>query len=431
MRSRRWSRTERKADRYAGGHRGGKGCQPEHARRDGLLTEVLQVDFQSNEKHQEHAAEFREEDGYLTGLGGDAKHVRAHQHAAQHQAQDAGEPHPFDQGRENDQHKQRNSEAVERMSLAEKLQDHPRLPVLDEGDRRDDYRENDKRATDCEAFHRGWRIALLWPRCASDFNEDPLSDNARPPPIMRPDFMERVYEKIWCLFRSKHHGYPRSDRSDPRTLRRWQGVTFRDFRVSLSSLFPAKAVGSEQSAIAGELVLRIAAVFLAYFIAGKLGQATTNIRSSNLGPVWPAYGIALAAFLAYGYRVWPGIAASAFLVAFSSAVPPLAAAGQAIGATVAALTGALLLRRIPDFDPSLSRLSDALGLVVLGAFGSSIISASIGVFSLYATGVQAYSGPGLGLADLLARRQHRRAAGHAARVYAAESLSDSVSGTDR
>ena len=71
---------------------------------------------------------------------------------------------------------------------------------------------------------------------------------------------------------------------------------------------------------------------------------------------------------------------------------PLAAAGQAIGATVGALTGAFLLRRIPHFDPSLSRLRDALGLVVLGAFGSAILSASIGVFSLYATQVQAYSG---------------------------------------
>ena len=62
------------------------------------------------------------------------------------------------------------------------------------------------------------------------------------------------------------------------------------------------------------------------------------------------------------------------------------------GATVAALTGTFLLRRIRGFDPSLSRLRDALGLIVLGAFGSAILSASIGVFSLYATGVQAYSG---------------------------------------
>ena len=68
-------------------------------------------------------------------------------------------------------------------------------------------------------------------------------------------------------------------------------------------------------------MVQITVVFLAYCIAGKLGQATTNIRSSNLGPVWPAYGIALAAFLAYGSRVWPGIAASAFVVSILSAVP--------------------------------------------------------------------------------------------------------------
>lgn len=162
---------------------------------------------------------------------------------------------------------------------------------------------------------------------------------------------------------------------------------------SVSSLLSGEAVGSRQASITGRLAVQITAVFLAYFIAGRLGQATTNIRSSNLGPVWPAYGIALAAFLAYGYRVWPGIAASAFLVAFSSAVPLLAAAGQAVAATVAALTGTLLLRRF-HFDPLLSRLRDALGLVVIGAFGSALLSASIGVFSLYATGVQAYSGLG-------------------------------------
>src|SRR3981189_2357420 len=138
------------------------------------------------------------------------------------------------------------------------------------------------------------------------------------------------------------------------------------FRTAQSSLSSAKAVGSRQAPITGRLVVQITAVFLAYFIAGRLGQATTSIRSSNLGPVWPAYGIALAAFLAYGYRVWPGIAASAFLVAFSSPVPPLAAVGQALGATGASLTGALVLRRTLHFDPSLSRLRDVLGLVIVG-----------------------------------------------------------------
>ena len=159
-------------------------------------------------------------------------------------------------------------------------------------------------------------------------------------------------------------------------------------RWSLSAL----TADSSQAVARRRLLLQIAAVFVAYFVAGRLGQATTNIRCSNLGPVWPAYGIALAGFLAFGYRVWPGIVTSAFLIAFSSAVPTLAAAGQAIGATVAAVTGTFLLRRIPDFNPSLSRLSDALGFIVLGAFVSAMISASVGVFSLYVTHVQAYSG---------------------------------------
>jgi PAS domain S-box-containing protein len=138
----------------------------------------------------------------------------------------------------------------------------------------------------------------------------------------------------------------------------------------------------------------VAIVFLAYFVAGKLGQATTNIRSSNLGPVWPAYGVAVAAVLLCGYRVWIGIAGAAFLVAFLSPVPHIAAVGQAAGATVAALTGAFLLHRIFRFDPSLSRLRDALALIVFGALGSAMVSASVGVSVLYATHVQAYSGLG-------------------------------------
>jgi PAS domain S-box-containing protein len=134
--------------------------------------------------------------------------------------------------------------------------------------------------------------------------------------------------------------------------------------------------------------------FLAYAIAGELGQATTNIRSSNLGPVWPAYGIALAALLGFGPRVWPAIAASSFSIAASSSVPLWAAAGQALGATLSVRIGAALLRRIPSFDPSLARLRDALGLIVVGAFGSALVSASIGTFSLFAAQVQPYSGLG-------------------------------------
>src|SRR5262245_22868156 len=142
--------------------------------------------------------------------------------------------------------------------------------------------------------------------------------------------------------------------SSPEPFRLWP---------SRSSTSSEEAIHHWQAVSIPRFFFQLTAVFLLYFIAGKLGQATTSIRSSNLGPVWPAYGIALAAFLACGYRVWPAIAASAFLVAAQGAVSPLAAAGQAAGATLAVTTGTFLLRRIANFDPSLSRLRDAIGLI--------------------------------------------------------------------
>ena len=140
--------------------------------------------------------------------------------------------------------------------------------------------------------------------------------------------------------------------------------------------------------------LQFAIVFVAYFVAGKLGQATTNIRSSNLGPVWPAYGIALGAVLLYGYRIWPAVASASFVIAFFSPESYWTALGQAAGTTLAALTGLFLLRAIGDFDISISRFRDALALVLLGGLGSAIVSASIGTLVLGASHVHAYSGLG-------------------------------------
>ncbi|HXD15886.1 MAG TPA: MASE1 domain-containing protein [Vicinamibacterales bacterium] len=157
---------------------------------------------------------------------------------------------------------------------------------------------------------------------------------------------------------------------------------------------PRAAAGRVWALLTAKPVVEFALVFLAYFVAGKLGQATTNIRSSNLGPVWPAYGIAVAAFLAFGHRAWLAVAPSAFLVAYQSPVPALAAAGQTIGATLAAASAAFFLRRIADFDPTLPRLRDALGFITQAALGSALVSATVGVASLYLTHVQAYSGLG-------------------------------------
>ena len=123
----------------------------------------------------------------------------------------------------------------------------------------------------------------------------------------------------------------------------------------------------------GRYLAQIVLVGVALFAAGKLGNV---LSSGSIGPVWPASGIALGAVLLCGYSIWPAVAAGAFLIAFSPAqpLPVVASVIYAAGTTLAALGAAFLLRRIAKFDRSLSRLRDAIGLIVLGAFASSTVS---------------------------------------------------------
>jgi PAS domain S-box-containing protein len=70
----------------------------------------------------------------------------------------------------------------------------------------------------------------------------------------------------------------------------------------------------------------------------------------------------------------------------------LSALGQAVGSTLAAVSGSFLLHRIAKFDNSISRLRDALALALLGGLASATVSATIGTLVLHAGNVRAYSG---------------------------------------
>src|SRR5882672_9956202 len=57
-------------------------------------------------------------------------------------------------------------------------------------------------------------------------------------------------------------------------------------------------------------VLALAAI---YFCSGKFGLSLAFLNPSA-SAVWPPTGLALAALLLYGYRLWPGVFLGAFLV---------------------------------------------------------------------------------------------------------------------
>ena len=122
-----------------------------------------------------------------------------------------------------------------------------------------------------------------------------------------------------------------------------------------------------------------------YFVAAKLSLSMGAV-GGVAAPVWPPTGLSLAALLIFGSRLWPGVAAGAFLANWSAGVPVLAAVGMGCGNTLEALIGSHLLRR-GDFRLSLERLRDVLSLIVLAAGSSTLISATIGVSSAWLGGV--------------------------------------------
>jgi PAS domain S-box-containing protein len=138
-----------------------------------------------------------------------------------------------------------------------------------------------------------------------------------------------------------------------------------------------------------EYWLKLAAAFAAYWAAGKLGLAAP-FTNTNVSPVWPASGVALAVLLRWGVRFWPGITLGAFLFNFFSPIPHAAAFPIALGNTLSAVVGTLVLQRI-GFRTSLERLSDVLALMGIGALMSPIVAASIGVTGLFLSGAAPWS----------------------------------------
>ena len=125
--------------------------------------------------------------------------------------------------------------------------------------------------------------------------------------------------------------------------------------------------------------LRIAAMALVYFVTARLALKFAVVGDALF---WPPSGIALAALLLFGRRLWPGILCGALLVNLVAGLPLSAATGIALGNTLAALLGAFLLRRKTGFNHHLHSQQDVLRLLIYGSVVSTMVSAANGAFWL-------------------------------------------------
>lgn len=136
-------------------------------------------------------------------------------------------------------------------------------------------------------------------------------------------------------------------------------------------------------------LLSIAALATFYYVAARLGLFLA-FAATNATPVWPPSGIAFAALLLFGYRLWPGIAIGAFaanVVVFttngvaSGTVVAAVSFVIAIGNTLEAIVGAYLFRHFSGAREQLA-LPNNIYKFALIAMLMSAISASIGTASL-------------------------------------------------
>ncbi len=129
------------------------------------------------------------------------------------------------------------------------------------------------------------------------------------------------------------------------------------------------------------LIARIILLALVYFAAAKLGLSLAALHS-NVTPIWPPTGIAIASLLIFGRRVWPGIFVGALAVNVLTDIPVGSAVGIAIGNTLEAVVAVWLLQRVARWRNSLDSVADVMRFVGCAAILAPMVSATIGNLSL-------------------------------------------------
>jgi signal transduction histidine kinase/integral membrane sensor domain MASE1/ActR/RegA family two-component response regulator len=132
--------------------------------------------------------------------------------------------------------------------------------------------------------------------------------------------------------------------------------------------------------------LEVFGVIVVYFAAARLGLSLASINA-NVSPIWPPTGLAIAAVVLFGYRIWPAILVGAFLANFFTPVSTPVTVAIAVGNTLEAVIAGRFLQWF-DFHRALDRAKDVFVFVV-ASLVCTTISATIGSLSVYFGGFAA------------------------------------------
>jgi len=121
----------------------------------------------------------------------------------------------------------------------------------------------------------------------------------------------------------------------------------------------------------------IACLAFTYFIVGKVAQRPTAPNHS-VTVIWLPAGIALAAFLLRGRRVWPGIFVGAFLLSVKITASISISLGLALGNTLEALVAVYLVNKYANGIGAFFKARDVLRFILFAAMLAPALCAAVG-----------------------------------------------------
>jgi two-component sensor histidine kinase/integral membrane sensor domain MASE1 len=132
-------------------------------------------------------------------------------------------------------------------------------------------------------------------------------------------------------------------------------------------------------------IVEIIAISLIYYLVAKLSLALASVHPSAT-PIWPPTGLALAAVLLLGYRIWPGLFVAALITNATTAGSIYTSSAIALGNTLESVVGAYLINRWSDGLQTFDTPAGVARFALICFAPSTVISASVGVTSLTLAG---------------------------------------------
>jgi PAS domain S-box-containing protein len=131
-------------------------------------------------------------------------------------------------------------------------------------------------------------------------------------------------------------------------------------------------------------------VALAYFVLAKLGLRLASINPSA-SPIWAPTGLALAAVLLRGIRIWPAIFIGAFAANATTAGTLETSVVIALGNTLEGLVGGFLIGRWAGGRDTFATPARVAKFAVISVGPATVISATIGVVTLCVAGFASWA----------------------------------------